>query len=102
MYTRNIATKIPHITDHISLDSETPTDFNEGPVCNQKYEQTSKYKYIHVTRTLVLYVCFVDNCFFCCTLSFDFVFSVLLRYTILITPLVLQTLLSGHRHTGLI
>ena len=71
MYTRNIATTIPHVTDHISLDSETTTDFNEGPVCNQKYEQTSKYKYIHVTRTLVLYVCFVDRCFFCCTLSFD-------------------------------
>ena len=43
MYTRNIATTIPHVTDHISLDSETPTDFNEGPVCNQQYEQTSKY-----------------------------------------------------------
>ena len=71
MYTRNIATTIPHVTDHISLDSETTTDFNEGPVCNQKYEQTSKYKYIHVTRTLVLYVCFVDRCLFCCTLSFD-------------------------------
>ena len=26
---------------------------------------------VHVTRTLVLYVCFVDRCFFCCTLSFD-------------------------------
>jgi hypothetical protein len=32
---RNIATTIPHVTDHISLDSETPTDFNEGPVCSQ-------------------------------------------------------------------
>ena len=27
----------------ILLDSETPTDFNEDPVCNQQYEQTSKY-----------------------------------------------------------
>ena len=43
MYTRNIATIIPHVTDHISLDSETPTDINEGSVCNQQYEQTSKY-----------------------------------------------------------
>jgi hypothetical protein len=38
MYTRNIATTIPHVTDHISLDSETPTDFNEGP--GQKSERS--------------------------------------------------------------
>jgi len=44
---------------------------------------------VRVTRSLVLYVCFVDLCLSFCTLFLlAIVLSVLLRYTILITPLV--------------
>ena len=36
---------------------------------------------VRVTRSLVLYVCFVDRCFSFCTFSFAIMLSVLLRYT---------------------
>ena len=36
---------------------------------------------VRVTRSLVLYVCFVDRCLSFCTFTFGIVFSVLLRYT---------------------
>jgi hypothetical protein len=35
---------------------------------------------VHVTRSLVLYVCFVDRCLFFCTFHSAIVLSVLLRY----------------------
>ena len=43
---------------------------------------------VRVTRSLVLYVCFVDRCLFFVFFFLAIVFSVLLRYTILITPLL--------------
>ena len=36
---------------------------------------------VRVTRSLVLYVCFVDRCLSFCTFLFAIVLSVLLRYT---------------------
>ena len=36
---------------------------------------------VRVTRSLVLYVCFVDRCLTFCTFLLDIVLSVLLRYT---------------------
>ena len=36
---------------------------------------------VRVTRSLVLYVCFVDRCLSFCTFSLAIVLSVLLRYT---------------------
>ena len=36
---------------------------------------------VRVTRSLVLFVCFVDRCLSFCTFSFGLVLSVLLRYT---------------------
>ena len=37
---------------------------------------------VRVTRSLVLYVCFVDRCLSFCTFFFAIVFSVLLQYTV--------------------
>jgi hypothetical protein len=37
---------------------------------------------VHVTRSLALYVCFVDRCLSFCTFVLAIVLSVLLRYTI--------------------
>ena len=38
------------------------------------------FSWVRVTRSLVLYVCFVDRCFSFCLLLFAIVLSVLLRY----------------------
>ena len=44
-------------------------------------EFTPVFSGVHVTRSLVLYVCFVDRCLFFCTFSFAIVLPVPLRYT---------------------
>jgi len=44
-------------------------------------EFTPVFSGVRVTRSLVLYVCFVDLCLSCCTFSFCHLLSVLLRCT---------------------
>jgi hypothetical protein len=53
----------------------------ELPTLPEHLSSTPVFSAVRVTRSLVLYVCFVDRCLIFCTFSFGIVLSVLLRYT---------------------
>ena len=66
---------VTRLTWHVSLEEQElltlPKNLSSPPV----------FSGVRVTRSLVLYVCFVDRCLSFCTFSLAIVFPVLLRYT---------------------
>ena len=74
-HSRLIAGFITRLTRRVSLVEQ------ELLTLPEHLNSASVFTGVHVTRSLVLYVCFVDRCLSFCTFLLTIVLSVLLRYT---------------------
>jgi hypothetical protein len=66
---------VTRLTQRVSLVEQ------ELPTLPEHLSSTLVFSGVRVTRSLVLYVCFIDRCLSFCLFSFGLVLSVLLRYT---------------------
>jgi hypothetical protein len=74
-HSRLITGFVPRLTRRVPLVEQ------ELLTLPEHMSSTSVFTGVRVTRSLVLYVCFLDRCLFFCTFVLAIVLSVLLRYT---------------------